>query len=306
MTSFDVFFDTFFSVPWFFYSVIIVVSLMVGSFLNVVIYRLPIMMERSFKYECNAYFNADENEAANAKNVAAPQDTFNLAKPDSTCPHCKHAIRAWENIPVVSYLFLKGKCSQCKSPISVRYPLVELTTALLSLWVAYFFGPGYAALAAVLVTWFLIAMSGIDLDTMYLPDQLTLPLLWFGLALSLAGDNGLFISPSDAILGAIFGYLSLWSIYWLFKLITGKEGMGYGDFKLLAALGAFTGWQGLPIIILLSSLVGAVVGITIIVTQNKDKNLQIPYGPYLAAAGWLTLMYAQPITDLYFSYVFGV
>lgn len=303
MTTFNVFFDTFFSVPWFFYTVIVTVSLMVGSFLNVVIYRLPIMMERSFKCECEAYFNTNENETTKTDHDAQP---FNLAKPNSTCPHCNHAIRPWENIPVVSYLYLKGKCSQCKSAISARYPLVELTTALLSLWVAHFFGPGNAALAAVLLTWFLIAMSGIDLDTMYLPDQLTLPLLWFGLTLSLVGDNGVFVSPSQAILGAVFGYLSLWSVYWLFKLITGKEGMGYGDFKLLAALGAFTGWQGLPIIILLSSLVGAIVGIAIIVTQNKDKNLQIPYGPYLAAAGWLTLMYAQPISSFYFSYVFGV
>ena len=278
--------------PLFFLSLVFVVSLMVGSFLNVVIYRLPVMMERSWKQEYQAYFHPDS---------ADEEDTerFNLIKPDSTCPKCQHKIRAWENIPVISWLFHKGKCSQCQSPISFRYPAVELLTAVASLTVAWHFGYGPAGLSAVVLTWALMALIFIDIDKMLLPDQITLPLLWLGLILSL---SNVFVSPQDAIIGAAAGYLSLWSVYWLFKLVTGKEGMGYGDFKLLAALGAWLGWQHLPIVILLSSLVGAVIGITYLAINGKDKGSHIPFGPYLAIAGWLTLMLGDTIAQWYWQW----
>jgi leader peptidase (prepilin peptidase) / N-methyltransferase len=256
----------------FFLSFIFIVSLMMGSFLNVVIYRLPIMMERSWKEEYLTYFQPELAQ----ENSSAP---FNLIKPDSSCPHCQHKIRAWENIPLLSWLMLKGRCSQCKNPISIRYPLVELATGLLSLLVAWHFGFGTQAFAAVFLTWVLVALTCIDLDKMLLPDQMTLPLLWFGLMLS---TGEVFVSSFDAIIGAAAGYLSLWSLYWAFKLLTGKEGMGYGDFKLLAALGAFLGWQQLPIVILLSSFVGAVIGISMIVLKGRDKGklfLSVPTWP---------------------------
>ena len=289
-------FDTILTVPLFFTTLVFLVSLMVGSFLNVVIYRLPVMMERDWKAEYQSYFSP------NSEQLTATEP-FNLAVPASTCPHCGHKIRAWENIPVLSYLLLGAKCSSCKTPISARYPVVELATALFSAWVALHFGPGPEACVAVVLSWLLIAMTGIDLDTMLLPDQLTLSALWIGLIVS---TQNLFVGPIDAILGATFGYLSLWSVYWLFKLATGKEGMGFGDFKLLAALGAFVGWQGLPIIILLSSLVGAMVGITIMILKGKDRNLAIPFGPYLAAAGLLTLLYKEDISNYYFAHILGL
>lgn len=282
--------------PIFFLSVIFIISLMVGSFLNVVIYRLPIMMERDWKAEYASYFEAGESAPAETQN------TFNLVKPDSTCPHCQHKIRAWENIPVLSYLFLRGRCASCRAPISIRYPLVELFTAVTCTFAAWHFGFSIQALVMVLITYLLVAMLFIDLDKMLLPDQLTLPMLWLGLLLS---TQNIFVSPTDAIIGAAAGYLALWSVYWLFKLATGKEGMGYGDFKLLAALGAFTGWQGLPIIILLSSAVGAVVGIFLMVQSGKGKDLAIPFGPYLAVAGWLTLLYGDTITTHYLRWVLG-
>jgi leader peptidase (prepilin peptidase)/N-methyltransferase len=231
--------------------------------------------------------------------VAENVERFDLVKPDSTCPNCGHQIRAWENIPVISWLMLRGKCAKCSAAISIRYPLVELSTALLSVWVASFFGFGVASLIAVLVTWMLIAMTFIDIDKMLLPDELTLPLLWLGLIISL---GEVFVTPTDAIIGAAAGYLSLWSVYWGFKLLTGKEGMGYGDFKLLAALGAFTGWQGLPTIIILSSLVGAVVGITLILLKKNESSQAIPFGPYLAVAGWITLMYGNDIQQAYINW----
>ncbi|MFT4994065.1 MAG: leader peptidase (prepilin peptidase)/N-methyltransferase, partial [Paraglaciecola sp.] len=241
------------------------------------------------------YFSPENADEAELK-------PFNLVKPDSTCPHCQHKIRAWENIPLLSWLVLKGRCSQCKHEISMRYPLVELSTALLSLLVAWHFGFGLAAIAAVVFTWMLVAMVFIDVDKMLLPDQLTLPLLWLGLLLSV---NSTFVSPRDAILGAALGYLSLWSLYWAFKLLTGKEGMGYGDFKLLAALGAWLGWQHLPIVILLSSFVGAIVGITMLSLQGKDKSQAIPFGPYLAIAGWLTVLYGDSIAQFYWNWALG-
>jgi leader peptidase (prepilin peptidase)/N-methyltransferase len=283
--------------PAFFITFVFIISLLVGSFLNVVIYRLPIMMERGWKTEIDEYL-ASVNEKTILTD-SANQAPFNLVKPDSTCPNCQHKIRAWENIPLVSWLMLRGKCSQCKNPIPVRYPLVELATGLLSALVAWHFGFGFAACAAVVATWLLIAMTFIDLDTMLLPDQLTLSLLWIGLLISIKNP---FVSSQDALIGAAVGYLSLWSLYWVFKLLTGKEGMGYGDFKLLAALGAWVGWQHLPVVILLSSFVGAIVGVTLLTVQGKDKSQPIPFGPYLAAAGWLTMLYGDWIVDQYWQW----
>lgn len=280
--------------PALFMGFVFIISLMVGSFLNVVIYRLPVMMERSWNAEI-AEYTALQNQAM-PKIGSTEQPVFNLVKPDSLCPKCQHKIRAWENIPLISWLLLKGKCSQCKNPIPVRYPLVELATGLLSTWVAWHFGFGLAGFAAVVATWLLIAMTFIDLDTMLLPDQLTLSLLWLGLLLSIGSP---FVSSQDALIGGAVGYLSLWSLYWAFKLITGKEGMGYGDFKLLAAIGAWVGWQHLPVVILLSSFVGAIVGVTLLTIQGKDKSQPIPFGPYLAAAGWLTLLYGDWIVQQY-------
>ena len=267
-----------------------VVSLLVGSFLNVVIYRLPVMMEREWQRDIELSQNPDKEPKA--------LPTFNLVKPDSTCPNCKHKIRAWENIPVISWLALGRKCSGCSQPISARYPAIELLTAVMSGLVAYQLGFGITGVAFIFATWLLVAMTFIDLDKMLLPDSLTLMMLWMGLGVSCFEST---ISPVDSIIGAMVGYLSLWSVYWGFKLLTGKEGMGYGDFKLLAALGAWVGWQHLPIVILLSSVVGAIVGITLMVVNKKDSNLAIPFGPYLAAAGWLTMLYGDAIASWYLS-----
>ena len=267
-----------------------IVSLLVGSFLNVVIYRLPIMMEREWQRDIELTQNPDKEPSQQA--------TFTLIKPDSTCPNCKHKIRAWENIPLISWLALGRKCSGCKTPISARYPAVELLTAVLSALVASQLGWGLTAFAFIFATWLLVAMTFIDLDKMLLPDSLTLLMLWIALGISCFEST---ISPVDAIIGAMVGYLSLWSVYWGFKLLTGKEGMGYGDFKLLAAIGAFVGWQHLPIVILLSSVVGAIVGISLMFIKRKDGNLAIPFGPYLAAAGWLTMLYGDAIADWYLS-----
>ncbi|MBF7072061.1 prepilin peptidase [Glaciecola sp. MH2013] len=267
-----------------------IVSLLVGSFLNVVIHRLPIMMEREWQRDIELSQKPDKEPEAQA--------SFNLIKPDSTCPKCKHKIRAWENIPIFSWLALGGKCSSCKGPISARYPAVELLTALLSMVVAYQLGFGITGVAFIFATWLLIAMTFIDLDKMLLPDSLTLLMLWLGLGVSCFDGT---ISPTDSIIGAMLGYLSLWSVYWAFKLLTGKEGMGYGDFKLLAALGAWVGWQHLPIVILLSSIVGAIVGISLMLVQRKDSTLAIPFGPYLAAAGWLSMLYGDAIASWYLS-----
>jgi leader peptidase (prepilin peptidase)/N-methyltransferase len=256
------------------------------------------MMEQSWKAEI-AEYTVSQYEgipaADSSKNIP-----FNLVKPDSTCPKCKYKIRAWENIPLISWLLLRGKCSQCKNSISIRYPLVEFATGLLSTLVAWHFGFGLAGFAAIVATWLLIAMTFIDLDTMLLPDQLTLSLLWLGLILSIESP---FVSSQDALIGAAIGYLSLWSLYWAFKLLTGKEGMGYGDFKLLAAIGAWVGWQHLPVVILLSSFVGAVAGVTLLTIQGKDRNQPIPFGPYLAAAGWLTILYGDVIIAYYWQWM---
>ena len=269
--------------------VALVFGLLIGSFLNVVIYRVPKMMQRE-----------SDNYVAHESGKPLPHtDRFNLILPRSGCPHCGHQITALENIPVLSYLILRGKCSACKAPISVRYPIVELLTGLLSAGVIWYFGSGVAGLAALVFLYLLIAMSFIDADTTLLPDDLTLPLLWLGLLVNIPG---IFVPLQDAVIGAAAGYLSLWSIFWIFKLATGKEGMGYGDFKLLAALGAWLGWKMLPVIILSSSLVGAVVGVILIIVARRGRNIPIPFGPYLAAAGLVTLFHGQQIVNAYFRY----
>ena len=273
----------------------LILGLLVGSFLNVVIYRLPKMMERDWQTQCREFLVNDGNVASLPSNEEK-QESFNLIVPASTCPHCGHKIRAWENIPVISYLFLKGKCASCKSSISARYPIIELVTGLLSVAVIYYMGLNWNGLAALVLTWSLITLTMIDIDTYLLPDDITLPLLWLGLIVNSLGG---FTELSSAVWGAIVGYLSLWSVYQLFKLLTGKEGMGYGDFKLLAALGAWMGWQMLPQIILLSSLVGAVIGISMIVIRGRDKNIPIPFGPYLAIAGWIAFVWGDTINQSY-------
>lgn len=264
-------------------------GLLIGSFLNVVIHRLPQMMQRE-----------SDNYVAHESGQPLPHaGRYNLTIPRSACPHCGHQITALENIPVISYLCLGGKCSECKAPISARYPIVELFTGALSAFLIWHFGSGMAGLATLLFAYLLIAMTFIDADTQLLPDDLTLPLLWCGLLINL---NGTFVPLKDAVLGAAAGYLALWAIYWLFKLATGKEGMGYGDFKLLAALGAWLGWAMLPIIVLLSSLVGAVVGIGLIVFTKHGRDNPIPFGPYLAVAGMIALFYGKQIAQTYLGF----
>lgn len=266
-----------------------IVGLLIGSFLNVVIYRLPVMMERGWKKECMEYLEIDDN--SNKDN-----EPFNLTLPLSRCPSCQSAIKPYQNIPVISYLFLQGKCSNCKTHIPLRYPLIEAFTGILSAVVAWHFGYSLEMLFALILTWSLIALSFIDIDHQLLPDSINFPLLWLGLFLSLFT---FYTDTNSSIIGAIAGYLSLWIVYQLFKLATGKEGMGYGDFKLLALLGAWLGWQYLPLIILLSSLVGAIIGISMIILVKKDRNIPIPFGPYLAAAGWLALIWGDKINTLY-------
>lgn len=262
-------------------------GLVVGSFLNVVIHRLPIMLERGWQTQCAELLG---------KEPPAAEQRYNLLTPASSCPACGHKIRPWENIPVVSYLFLRGRCSACKTHISARYPLVELVSAVLSGFAMLHFGPTFQTLASLIFIWALLALTFIDYDTQLLPDDITLPLLWLGLLLNW---QGVFTSLPDALLGAVFGYLTLWSIYWGFKLLTGKEGMGYGDFKLLAALGAWMGWQMLPGIILLSSIVGAVVGLTLIILRRQDSQKPIPFGPYLAGGGLVSLFYGHELISWY-------
>ncbi|WP_374439895.1 prepilin peptidase [Pseudomonas panipatensis] len=262
-------------------------GLLVGSFLNVLIHRLPRMMELDWQQQAREALGLPEPEK---------QATYNLVLPNSQCPHCGHEIRSWENIPLVSYLALRGKCSACKASIGVRYPLVELAAALLSAFVAWHFGFTWQAGAMLLLSWGLLAMSLIDVDHQLLPDTLVLPLLWLGL---IANSFGLFSPLADALWGAVFGYLSLWSVYWLFKLVTGKEGMGYGDFKLLAMIGAWGGWQVLPLTILCSSLVGAVLGVILLRLRNAEHGTPIPFGPYLAIAGWIALLWGDQITATY-------
>ncbi len=261
-------------------------GLIVGSFLNVVIHRLPKMMEADWQGQC-AELRGEELPTT---------EPLTLATPRSRCPHCGHGITAMENIPVISWLVLRGKCSSCKAPISIRYPLVEAVTGLLSAYAAWHFGFGLQAVGAILFIWAMVALTGIDFDTQLLPDSITLPLVWLGLLFNLFGT---YTSLSSAVIGAMAGYLSLWSVYWGFRLATGKEGMGFGDFKLLAAIGAWLGWQMLPLTILLSSLVGAIVGVGLIVLAKRGRNVPIPFGPYLAAAGLLALFYGKELNRTY-------
>ena len=284
-----------------FIAVVFVFTLLIGSFLNVVIYRLPIMMERDWREQADELVNTPSEQEL-------PEGRFDLVMPRSRCPSCGSLITAWQNIPVVSYLFLKGRCASCKASISARYPLVELMTALLAAVTAWHFGPGWEALMAITLTVVLVVISMIDADTQLIPDSIVLPLVWLGLAMSLfypmTGANTLFIGPKDAIVGAMAGYLALWSIFWLFKLVTGKDGMGYGDFKLLAALGAWLGWQQLPMIIMMSAVVGAVINISLIILRGKDRSIPIPFGPYLAAAGWITMLWGETIKNTYIDLMF--
>lgn len=275
--------------PPVFISVIFLLGLLVGSFLNVVIHRLPLMMKTEWQQQCHDYIGS-----------AAPETTpVTLSKPRSRCPLCGHEIRALENIPVVSYLFLKGRCRACQTPISLRYPAIEILTAAMSAVVAWHFGVSWASIGALLLTWALIALTFIDIDEQLLPDNITLPFIWLGLLFNLFHH---FANLQDAVIGAMAGYLALWLVFHLFRLVTSKEGMGFGDFKLLALLGAWLGWQFLPVIILLSSLVGAVVGISLIVLRLHQRANPIPFGPYLAAAGWLALIWGERLNNTYLNW----
>ena len=282
--------------PVVFVIVVFLFALLIGSFLNVVIHRLPIMMERDWRQQAEQLLSSDPE-------YPLPHDRFDLVVPRSRCPNCGSLITALQNVPVISYLFLRGRCANCSTKISPRYPIVEFATALLAAATAWHFGPGWEALAAVLLTITLVAVAMIDADTQLIPDSIALPLVWIGLTLSLfhplAGATTLFISPSEAIIGALAGYLTLWSVFWLFKLVTGKDGMGYGDFKLLAALGAWLGWQQLPIIIMMSAVVGVLVNVAMIVFRGKDRTVPIPFGPYLAGAGWITMLWGETIKNNY-------
>ncbi len=283
--------------PILFVAVVFAFCLVIGSFLNVVIYRLPVMMERDWREQCAEIAKTPpENEL--------PTGRFDLVAPRSRCPSCGTLIKAWQNIPVISYLLLGGRCANCKESISARYPVVEMLTAILAGVCAWRFGASVEAVMAIGLTLALIPIALIDADTQLIPDSIVLPLMWVGLAMSLwhpvAGADTLFIAPRDAIVGALAGYLSLWSVYQLFKLVTGKEGMGYGDFKLLAALGAWLGWQQLHIIILMSAVVGAIVGISLMVFRKHERSVPIPFGPYLAGAGWLTMVWGDTIQNTIF------
>ena len=272
----------------------LILGLMVGSFLNVVIFRLPVMLKRDWKNQCEEFL---EIEAASSD--IKETDKFNLSTPSSHCPQCEHKIRWWENIPVISYLFLRGRCSGCQAHISLRYPIVELFTGLLTAYVAWHFGFGLPALAAMFLGWVLITLSMIDFDTRLLPDSIVLPTLWIGILLNI---NGTFTTLESSVIGAAAGYMSLWSIYQVHHLLTGREGMGFGDFKLLALLGAWLGWQSLLMILLLSSLVGAVVGISLIIFMGRDKQIPIPFGPYLSAAGFISLIWGNQLIQIYIDF----
>ncbi len=263
-------------------------GLLVGSFLNVVIYRLPLQLSSAWKRDAMDFLGMEATETHH----------INIVFPASHCPSCGEKVKPWQNIPLLSYLILKGKCAYCASPISIQYPLVELICALMTTFVIYHFGLTFEGLLVLFFSWSLLALTGIDFNEQLLPDNITLPLLWLGLLVNL---NNTFVSLDSAVLGAVFGYLSLWWVFWLFKLFTGKEGMGHGDFKLLAALGAWLGWQQLLLIILLSSMVGAVVGILLIMLTGRDRQIPIPFGPYLAAAGWIAMMSGEELTSNYLS-----
>lgn len=282
------------SSPWLFYSSVLFLGLCVGSFLNVVAYRLPLMMERDWKLECHEFLELGPPEFKD--NLVS----MNLATPASACPNCGHKLRLWENIPVISYLFLTGKCSSCDTKISMQYPVVELITGITSLLAAHAFGVSIQTVAALLFTWILIALTLIDLKKQLLPDNMTLPLLWLGILLSLFD---VFTDLKSSVIGAMAGYLILWSVYQLFKLLTKKEGMGFGDFKLLGALGAWVGFSYLPQIILVSSVVGSVAGISMLLFGKTKQQQPIPFGPYLAVAGWIALLWGETINKTYLSFL---
>ncbi|MBK5354123.1 prepilin peptidase [Pseudomonas sp. TH41] len=277
--------------PQAFTVIALVVGLLIGSFLNVVIWRLPKMLEREWRQQANDILGLP---------TQPPQPTYNLVLPHSQCPHCSHRIRAWENIPVISYVFLRGRCSSCTTAISKRYPLTELACGLLSAFIAWHFGFGWPACMTLILSWGLLAMSLIDAEHQLLPDVLVLPLIWLGL---IVNSFELFVPLHDALWGAIAGYMALWSVFWLFKLITGKDGMGHGDFKLLALFGAWGGWQTLPLTLLLSSIAGAVIGLILLRVRHAKTSTPIPFGPYLAIAGWIALLWGGQITDFYWQSV---
>ncbi|MDO6444665.1 A24 family peptidase [Colwellia sp. 1_MG-2023] len=281
--------------PLSFYITVVIVALTIGSFLNVVIFRFPKMLEQGWYKECREFLADEINDSPEKV-----QPLITLSKPNSTCPHCQHEIRYYENIPVLSWLFLKGKCSQCKTAISIRYPIIESATAILSLVVALHFGVAPITFFVLILTWGLICLTMIDYDHMLLPDQFTYPLLWLGLLINI---DGLIVPLDQAVIGAVSGYMSLYTVFWLFKLITGKEGMGHGDFKLLAVFGAWMGWQLLPLLILMASAVGAVIGISLMVFKNHAREQAIPFGPYLAMAGWICLLWGENIWQSYLSYI---
>jgi len=290
---FDPFISFFEQQPVFYLVTLFVLGAAVGSFLNVVIYRLPVMMQREWRQDCLEFLEQPAETAP---------DKFNLSTPRSRCGNCGHQITALENIPIISYLLLGGKCSSCKTSISLQYPLIELFTGIVSVVVGWKFGVIPQTVAALFLTWCLIAASGIDIGHKLLPDNITLPLLWLGILLSMFD---VFVSLETSVTGAMAGYMSLWSVFILFKLVTGKEGMGHGDFKLLAMLGAWLGWKPLFVVILTSSVVGAVVGISMIMLRITERGTQIPFGPYLAAAGWMTLLWGSQLMQFYFS-LFGL
>ncbi|KIQ13632.1 prepilin peptidase [Pseudomonas simiae] len=273
--------------PWAFVALASLLGLIVGSFLNVLVWRLPTMLEREWRAQALEVLGLPAEPAG---------PTYNLMHPSSCCPHCNHPIRPWENIPLLSYLFLRGRCAHCQGAISARYPLTELACALISAWVAWRFGFGWQAGAVLVLSWGLLAMSLIDADHQLLPDVLVMPLLWLGL---IVNGFGLLTTLPEALWGAVIGYMSLWSVFWLFKLVTGKDGMGHGDFKLLALLGAWGGWQILPMTLLMSSLVGVVVGLILMRLRKSHASAPMPFGPYLAIAGWIALLWGGQITDFY-------
>ena len=283
---------------------IVVFGLLVGSFLNVVIHRVPKMLEAQWAQDVSQYNDQQDaqnnvqrlpDNSDNASLKPSAHQSYNLITPASACPHCGHKIRSWENIPVISWLVLRGKCSSCSTKISSRYPLIELLTGVLAGAAAWHFGASIQLFAALVLTFTLISLTWIDLDTQLLPDNMTLPLLWIGLLFNL---HATFVPLSQAVVGAVAGYLVLWSIYWVFKLVTGKEGMGYGDFKLLAALGAWFGWTALPMIILLSSVVGLAAAVCLMIFKGHQRSEPIPFGPYLAGAGMLTLYFRAPLARM--------
>ena len=295
--------DLFSASPPILVSICVVLGLLIGSFLNVIVYRLPIVMERDWKQQCYDYLEI-ENAEPRTHLTSEKFEVFNLWKPDSHCLECNHEIRVWENIPVLSFVLLGGKCSKCKMSISVRYPSVEVVTGILSGLVAYTFGATWLTLAVLILTWSLVVLTLIDFEHQLLPDVITLPLLWLGLLVNTL-DFGFGVSLEEAVIGAIAGYSILWAIYWVFKLSTGKEGMGYGDFKLLSALGAWMGWKSLLLIIGLSSIVCAILGLIMILAKRSDKSMPIPFGPFLAGAGFIMLIWGPQISSFYSNAVVG-